>query len=126
MRSAIVILGIALCAARPASAGKTLQQLQSEFLGLKFGMFVHFNMGTFTNEEWATPGQSPNTFNPTSLNCGQWADAATAAGMKYMTLVTKHHDGFCLFDSALTDYKSTAMKAGCATIRGKMTARPTP
>jgi alpha-L-fucosidase len=81
-----------------------IQRLQADFLKLKFGMFLHFNMGTFTSEEWATPGQSPNTFNPKSLDCNQWADAAKAAGMKYMTLTTKHHDGFCLWPSAYNSY----------------------
>ena len=46
-------------------------------------MFLHFNMGTFTDEEWATPKTDPRRFAPTALDCGQWADVAKAAGMKY-------------------------------------------
>ena len=83
---------------------QNLAALQDSFLTLKYGAFLHFNMGTFTNEEWATPGQNPGRFNPTNLNCGQWADAAKAAGMRYMTLTSKHHDGFCLWNSAYTAY----------------------
>jgi alpha-L-fucosidase len=89
---------------------KSLSRLQTEFLDLRFGMFIHFNMGTFTNEEWATPGQSPDRFNPTSLDCNQWAEAAKAAGMRYMALTTKHHDGFCLWPSRHNSYNVKASR----------------
>ncbi len=48
-----------------------------------------------------------NTFNPVKFNPQKWADAAEAAGMKYVVFTTKHHDGFCMFDSKYTDYKVT-------------------
>ncbi|MDR2561203.1 MAG: alpha-L-fucosidase [Holophagales bacterium] len=48
-----------------------------------------------------------NTFNPTKFNPALWADAAKAAGMKYIVFTTKHHDGFCMFDTATTNYKIT-------------------
>lgn len=66
----------------------------------RFGMFHHFNLGTFTDEEWTAGGQDPAVFAPTDVDCGQWADAARAAGMSYGVLTTKHHDGFCLWPSA--------------------------
>lgn len=47
------------------------------------------------------------TFNPTGFNPEQWAKAAKAAGMKYVVFTTKHHDGFCMFDSKYTNYKVT-------------------
>ena len=47
------------------------------------------------------------TFNPTKFNPEKWAAAAKEAGMKYMVFTTKHHDGFCMFDSKFTDYKIT-------------------
>ncbi len=47
------------------------------------------------------------TFNPVRFNPEQWAKAAKKAGMRYMIFTTKHHDGFCMFDSRLTDYKIT-------------------
>ncbi|WP_234534744.1 alpha-L-fucosidase [Streptomyces shenzhenensis] len=71
---------------------------------LRFGMFNHFNMGTFTDEEWATPGQDPALFAPTAVDCAQWAAAAAAAKMSYGVLTTKHHDGFCLWPTAYNDY----------------------
>ena len=81
-----------------------LATLQSDYIALKFGMFLHFNMGTFTGEEWASPNQNASKFNPTALNTDQWASTAVAGGAKYVVLVTKHHDGFSLWPSAYTKY----------------------
>ncbi|HVX50415.1 MAG TPA: alpha-L-fucosidase [Chitinophagaceae bacterium] len=50
------------------------------------------------------------TFNPTKFNPEKWADAAADAGMKYVVFTTKHHDGFCMFDTKETDYKITSAK----------------
>jgi alpha-L-fucosidase len=77
-------------------------------------MFLHFNMGTFTGQEWASPNQNPNLFNPTALDCNQWATAAAAGGMKYAVLVTKHHDGFSLWPTAYSKYSvaSSSWKNG--------------
>ncbi len=48
-----------------------------------------------------------DTFNPIRFNPGKWADAASDAGMRYVVFTTKHHDGFCMYDSHFTDYKIT-------------------
>lgn len=79
-------------------------ELQKRFVDWRFGMFLHFNMGTFHDAEWVNPNQDPLSFNPTALDCGQWADAAVAAGMRFAVLTAKHHDGFCLWPSRYTDY----------------------
>lgn len=52
--------------------------------------------------------QLPKTFNPVKFDPAQWADAAHAAGMRYVVFTTKHHDGFCMFDTATTGYRITA------------------
>jgi alpha-L-fucosidase len=96
----LFVSSIAAKSQSPAS----LQELQADFIGLRFGVMLHFNMGTFTNEEWAKPNQDTKLFNPTTLDCNQWAEACASAGMKYAILTTKHHDGFCLWDSKYTDY----------------------
>lgn len=75
-----------------------------DFVNLRFGMFNHFNMGTFTNEEWAAPNQNPSLFAPSSVNCAQWADTAVRAKMQYGVLTTKHHDGFALWPTAHSSY----------------------
>ncbi len=75
-----------------------------DFLNLKFGMFIHYNMGTYHAEQWAYPFHDPRSFTPSKLDCNQWAAAAKSAGMRYGVLTAKHHDGFCLWDSKTTNY----------------------
>lgn len=86
------------------AAGAPSQRLAENLVNLRFGMFNHFNMGTFTDEEWARPHQDPAQFAPPQVDCEQWADAAVAAKMSYGVLTTKHHDGFCLWPSKYSDY----------------------
>jgi hypothetical protein len=74
----------------------------------QFGMFIHYGLGTYTNEQWATPNTPPSVFNPTNLDTDQWAQAAVSAGMKYGVLTTKHHDGFALWDTASNNYDVAA------------------
>ncbi|MDB5137503.1 MAG: carbohydrate-binding protein [Mucilaginibacter sp.] len=83
---------------------KPLQQLQQEFVDLRFGMFIHFNIPTYMNQDWADPEASPAIFNPAKLDCDQWAKAAKSANMTYGCLTTKHHSGFCIWDTKTTDY----------------------
>lgn len=83
---------------------KSLHQLQQEFVDLRFGMFIHFNMPTFTNADWPDPDADSMLFNPKKMNCKQWAKAAKSANMTYGCLTTKHHSGFCIWDTKTTDY----------------------
>ncbi len=112
-----------------------INQRLDEWKDLKFGLLMHW--GTYSqwgiveswsicpeDLSWATGGRKPgisdsyseyvkkyeglkNTFNPTKFNPAKWAEAAKDAGMKYVVFTTKHHDGFCMFDSKYTDYKIT-------------------
>lgn len=87
--------------AATADAGDgQLRQWQQEFLALRFGMFIHFNMATYEEREWGDPKVSPRIFNPKELDTDGWAQAAKSAGMTYGVLTTKHHDGFCLWPTA--------------------------
>jgi alpha-L-fucosidase len=83
-----------------SAQGKPLLQLQQEFLDLRFGMFVHFNMATFQDREWGDPIAPADQFNPIALDTDQWAQAAKAANMAWGCLTTKHHDGFCIWPTA--------------------------
>ncbi len=83
---------------------RNLDELQSEFLSWKFGMFLHYNMGTYAGVEWSDGKEDPLIFNPTNLDCEQWADAAAAAKMKYAILTIKHTGGWCLWNSSYTDH----------------------
>lgn len=111
----------------------------AEWQDLKFGMFIHW--GAYSQwgvvESWSLAPDDvswqykarserdmdyfeyvnayehlKDTFNPVKFDPGKWADAAKYAGMKYVVFTTKHHDGFCMFDTHQTDYKVT--DEGCA------------
>jgi len=83
----------------------------------RFGMFIHFGLYAEPSKgEWAKKSlniseekyqQYFENFNPDLYNPREWAKMAKAAGMKYAVMTAKHHEGFCLFDSKFTDYKST-------------------
>ncbi len=87
-----------------AKAGHPLSELQQQFVDLRFGMFIHFNIPIYMNQDWPDPDASPTIFNPTKLDCNQWAKAAKSANMSYGCLTTKHHSGFCIWDTKTTDY----------------------
>jgi alpha-L-fucosidase len=90
-------------AGRLPDAGR-LHQLQQQFVDLRFGMFIHFNIPTFMNQDWADPDAPVSLFDPGRLDCRQWAAAAKSAHMSYGCLTTKHHSGFCVWDTKTTDY----------------------
>ena len=87
----------------------------------RFGMFIHWGLYALpARHEWVKNYERLTTeqyqkyfeaFNPVKYDPSRWARAAKAAGMKYAVLTTKHHEGFCLFDSKYTDYKATNTKA---------------
>ena len=88
----------------------------------KFGMFIHWGPYSLASVEASWPIMVPNAkwniteaeytslwkkFNPTKFDPKAWVELAKDAGQRYMVFTTKHHDGFCMFDSKLTDYKIT-------------------
>ncbi len=80
----------------------------------RFGMFIHWGPVSQTGQEisWSRGKKIPieqydnlyKTFDPEKFNADAWVSVAKAAGMKYMVLTCKHHDGFCLWDTKQTDY----------------------
>ena len=89
----------------------------SWFVHDRFGMFIHWGLYAIpARHEWVQSREqiAPEEyrkyferFDPVDYDPFEWAAAAADAGMKYVVLTTKHHEGFCLWDSAFTDYKVT-------------------
>lgn len=71
---------------------------------MELTMFIHFGVNTFSDREWGTGKEAEQSFNPTALDCRQWARTAKAAGFKLLILTAKHHDGFCLWPTKLTEH----------------------
>ena len=90
----------------------TPQQL--EWQQMEFTAFLHFGMNTFTGNEWGHGTDDPKLFNPTELDCEQWVKALKEGGFKMALLTAKHHDGFCLWPTATTEYsvKNSPWKDG--------------
>jgi len=85
----------------PSEHPNKAQQAQ---IARKYGMFIHFGINTFHDMEWTDGTKLTSSYMPTIIDADQWIQTAKMAGMKYVILVTKHHDGFCLWDSKYTDY----------------------
>jgi len=112
-----LLLPFLLTALLSSAQQKPLRELQQAFVDLRFGMFIHYNMPTYSIEDWPDPDMPVSAFAPTQLDCHQWARAAKAAGMSYGCLTTKHHSGFCIWDTKTTDYNSMQSPAHVDVVR---------
>lgn len=90
----------------------TPQQL--EWQQMELTAFLHFGINTFTGNEWGDGNDDPQLFNPSALDCEQWVSSLCDAGFKMVILTAKHHDGFCLWPTATTEYsvKSSPWRNG--------------
>lgn len=112
LKRILPVLVLMLLGPLSLNASKSLHELQQEFVDLKFGLFVHFGMGTYHGEDWADPDKPILDFNPQKLDCRQWVDAAREANMNFGCMSVKHHCGFCMWNTATTDYNACKSGAG--------------
>ncbi|MDR2926779.1 MAG: alpha-L-fucosidase [Cytophagaceae bacterium] len=98
----------------PAPYGAIPTKEQTDWQQLEYYMFVHFGTNTFSNVEWGDGKEDPKIFNPSGVDCRQWAATAKAAGMKGIIITAKHHDGFCLWQSNFSTHtvRESAWKDG--------------
>jgi len=111
---ALVIIAGCTAPEPPAPYGAVPSPYQVEWQKLEYYMFIHFGPNTFTNVEWGDGKEDPKVFNPTALDCRQWAATAKAAGMTAIIITAKHHDGFCLWPSKYSTHtvRESAWKDG--------------
>ena len=95
------------------SVASALEALQRSYVDLRFGMFIHFGILTYTGS-WSEANLPISMFNPTGLDPSQWATAAQSAHMTYGVLTTRHHDGFALWPSSVGNFnvKNTSWMNG--------------
>lgn len=106
----------------PSDADPIHREAVKRYSNWKFGMFIHWGPYSLASVEASWPIMKPSSqfpisqdeyvslykrFNPTQFDPDAWVHLAKQAGMRYMVFTTKHHDGFCMFDSSFTDYKIT-------------------
>src|SRR3981189_2229732 len=119
------LLTLTACFAASAAFGQTTYQptpenlkARQEFQDAKFGMFIHWGVYSVLGDgEWVMEtrpvnggdyAKRPGFLNPTKFEPAAWVALAKAAGMKYITITSKHHDGFAMFDSRLSDWNVVA------------------
>lgn len=125
-KSFLLLITLLIClqgmAQLPKESEENKQKRMEWWMHDRFGMFIHWGLYSLparhewmktreklTNEEYQ---KYFDEFNPDLYNPKEWAKMAKAAGMKYAVITTKHHEGFCLFDSKFTDYNATKTPAG--------------
>lgn len=111
--AAVLIIFLATNQAVIVDAKDVDMKIRAEELkDLRFGMFICWSFSTFSGHEW-TPGVDDiSFFNPTGFDPDQWCRTVKDAGMNYILFLTKHHDGFCLWDTKTTDRKVTNSPLG--------------
>ena len=98
----------------PEPFGPIPSERQLAWHEMEYYMFVHFTVNTFTDKEWGFGDEKESVFNPSEMDCRQWAKTAKDAGMKGIIITAKHHDGFCLWPSEFTEHsvKNSVWKDG--------------
>lgn len=116
-RIIVTVLALATCGCRTTPPKINTTPLPDEVRAqqikdMEFGMFICWSFSTFSGQEWTRGVTDVNFFQATGCDTDQWCRTARDAGMHYILFLTKHHDGFCLWDTDTTDFKVTNSPLG--------------
>jgi len=100
--------------AQVAPCGPLPNANQLRWQDMEMYAFIHYSLNTYTDQEWGFGNEDPKLFNPSNLDCRQWARVCKQAGMRGIIFTAKHHCGFCMWPSAYTEYsvKNSPWKDG--------------
>ncbi len=118
LKNISLLLIFAVLASTPVSSAQASKPKLSDDVRarqiskLQFGMFVCWSFSSVSGKEWTKEPHGPEFFKVTGCDTDQWCRTAKAAGMKYVLFLTKHHDGFCLWDTKTSDLKVTNSPLG--------------
>ena len=98
----------------PSTCGPVPSENQLCWQAMEMYAFIHYSLNTYTDQEWGFGNEDLKLFNPSSLDCRQWARVCKQSGMRGIIFTAKHHCGFCMWPSAYTEYsvKNTPWKQG--------------
>ena len=96
------------------TAGPLPNANQLRWQNMEMYAFIHYSLNTYTDQEWGFGNEDPKLFNPSQLDCRQWARVCKQAGMPGIIFTAKHHCGFCMWPSKYTEYsvKNSPWKDG--------------
>ena len=99
---------------KPKPCGPVPTENQLNWQEMEMYAFIHYSLNTYTDQEWGFGNEDPKLFNPSNLDCRQWARVCKQAGMKGIIFTAKHHCGFCMWPSKYTEYsvKNSPWKNG--------------
>ncbi|MBR5101110.1 MAG: alpha-L-fucosidase [Bacteroidales bacterium] len=111
---ALLICCAALFTQCKKPCGPVPSKNQLKWQDMEMYAFIHYSLNTYTDQEWGYGNESPELFNPSDLDCRQWARVCKQAGMKGIIFTAKHHCGFCMWPSEYTEYsvKNSPWKNG--------------
>ena len=94
--------------------GPVPSENQLRWQDMEMYAFIHYSLNTYTDQEWGFGNEDPKLFNPSDLDCRQWARVCKQAGMRGIIFTAKHHCGFCMWPSKYTEYsvKNSPWKDG--------------
>ena len=109
LRNKSIVVGLGLLMLASFACAQSFSDVkpsaqQTAWQDLEFGVILHFSTNTFLDCEWGDGTADPAVFNPTAFDPDQWMKAIRDSGAKYVVLVAKHHDGFCLWPTEQTAF----------------------